>query len=371
VDFSFILNSLFTYGFGAFALTLLFYRWNKNGDFSTIELFIYGLGLGPAITTTILYYALLALPEQSNLLYVGLVALLYCAIAGSNWKYASLWFGAVCKIAGHMGNCLSAPFGEEGSHGIIEDFKRFVFSDRIFYLFMFVLVVYGFGFVMFLPVTDHDALIYASQGKIFYQDLSIGYGPLRFDEASAYQYIGMHGFGFPLQLTWERLWQGSIGGSGDFYFRSLNYYYLLLLLVLPYYWLRKLDIRCGLLAILLLFLTQVFMDKTIHYSLDTYRLFFVVVMTIFMLKTVNTGSWLAVIGFGVFSGLAANAHSFGMILFPVAAGAAFLFMQGNVLKERVPKIAAVGAICLLCGGLHYVIDVLWGTGWIFQEMKYF
>jgi hypothetical protein len=270
-----------------------------------------------------------------------------------------------------MNKSLSAPFGEEGEHGIIEDFKRFLFSDRIFYVFMILLLVYGFGLTIYLPVTDHDALIYASQGKIFYQDMSIGYGPIRFDEASAYQYIGMHGFSFPLQLTWERIWQGSIGGTGDLFFRSLNYYYLLLLLLLPYYWLRKMDVRYGLLAILVLFLTQVFMDKLIHYSLDTYRLFFFVVMTIFMLKTVKSGSRLALIGFGIFAGLAGNAHSFGMILFPMALGAAFLFMQGHIVKERIPKLALVGAICLLCGGLHYVIDILWGTGWVFQEMRYF
>lgn len=367
---TFIINAIVTYGLGGLALWLCLMRWNKTQKVSNTELLLYAAGMGPAAATLLLYYLLWLLPGQADVFYVGSISFLFVALIAWNKKLLGTAFANVRGVLKHMGRSLNEPFGSEGEHGLIEDVKRFVFSDRTFFLFFILLAVWSIGLTIAKPLNSHDMLIYASQGKVFYQDKLISYGPVRWDEASNYLYIGLHAFSFPLQTTWDLLWNGVFGTKGDWYTRSLNFHYLLLLFSMAYYHLRKVDVRLALLAVFVLVFTKISLDKIMYYSLDTYRLFFFTAMVFLLLKAVKHNDWSSTIGMGIMGGFAAGAHSFGVIVLPIVGFAFLVCLPGHLIKDRLPKVGVVALLFLLTGALHYIIDILWGTGWIFQDIKF-
>lgn len=277
--------------------------------------------------------------------------------------------GAWKSVLKKAARALAEPFGaQEGN--LRSDIWHYFSGDRLFFLFVLFLLFYTSGLAFFKPITDHDALIYVAQGKVFFDDLAINYGPERFHEANSYYYIGQHAFTYPLQLTWERMINQVIGVESDIFFRHISLFYFVLMLALPYYWLRKVNARLGFLAVVLLFTAGVNWNSLMYQNLDTFRIFLFAVMVIFMLRLVRKVNKLHVLGFGLFAGLAAGVHSIGMMLAAMAGLVLVLFMRGNFVRERLPAWGMAAVLIVLFGGLHYLLDLTIGTGWFLNATFY-
>ncbi|MEY4110911.1 MAG: hypothetical protein RLZZ46_1266, partial [Bacteroidota bacterium] len=48
----------------------------------------------------------------------------------------------------------------------------------------------------------------------------------------------------------------------------------------------------------------------------------------------------------------------------------FLFIQ-HEMKKKILLTAIFGLVILLMGNIHYFLDTFFGTGWIFQTIKYY
>lgn len=333
--------------FGVFFHRL--YHLNKT---HMLILFFLMTGLSPYLATLIIYYSLYILPHQSNIFYLMIVFLMYLLIyilfhKKSTWR--SLW-----KM-------------------LTESLNRKIHFVLISII-SFLGIIFLLGWMYYIsvkPITEHDTLEYATQGKVFYEQKVISYQPHRYDKHSGFYYVGLHGFSFPLLATLERMTNIFIN-SNDYFFRSINSIYgMLILMVFFLYSFEKTNFFYAIIMSVSLLFTYGFFETIMKYHIDHFRIFFLVssiyVLVQFFDHIKNT-SCLNVLG--LFLGAQSNTHSLGFMLACILLCSLFLFLP-FVLKDRMKIISYLFFLMMLYGGIHYVCDVFFGTGWIFKEVKFY
>jgi lysylphosphatidylglycerol synthetase-like protein (DUF2156 family) len=88
------------------------------------------------------------------------------------------------------------------------------------------------------------------------------------------------------------------------------------------------------------------------------------------MEYIKQPKFLTLILFGIILGLQVNSHSLGALLSIIEIAVLFLFAQGNFFQKVKFAVIAV-LIVILAGGVHYLLDVATGTGWIFQDLKFY
>jgi hypothetical protein len=74
--------------------------------------------------------------------------------------------------------------------------------------------------------------------------------------------------------------------------------------------------------------------------------------------------------FGAAAGMTAFVHSLGVFMVVFELALVFVFLKQPWLY-RMRLLTYCVIMVLLLGGIHYLIDTFYGTGWIFQEIKYY
>lgn len=328
-------------------ICLFLLRYIKDSKTSVGNLFLYSLGLGPVMTSLLLYYFFLVIPGQTSVVYFVLVMFVYLLI---------FWFGRA------------------NTGMLYEDIKGAVLkvkNDSLKYFWFVVIAVVAYvGFWQFFvanfPILGHDILVYAVQGDVFYKDKSIEYKEHRYDEESKYYYVGKHGFTFPLLGTWGRITNDLAGTENDFYFRSVSGYYFFLLTFTFFVWLTRMTSRLvGVLGSLVYLATPGIYMMALYYHIDTARIYFLLLFIMFILEMIKGGGWLDILMAGILGGFAVSIHSISGVLVALSLFAGIFFLKGHFLK-RFRKVFLIGCLILLFGGIHYCIDIVWGTGWLFN-----
>jgi hypothetical protein len=220
------------------------------------------------------------------------------------------------------------------------------------------------------PLADHDILEYGTQGRIFLRDMAIRYEAHHFDQATGFYYVGLHGFAFPLLFTWEGLIGQLIGSWSDVWVRLLTPYYAWLTVSFLWAVLRGYGPWVGLWVSALFALTLGFIYLNTIYHVDPFRLFlFTAAFSLFMVA-MRDPQRIGVVLWGVAMGAHAMTHSLGMILAPFML-ASFLFFALGGMKQRIESTVLATGCFLVAGGLHYVVDILFGTGWLFKDITWF
>jgi hypothetical protein len=88
------------------------------------------------------------------------------------------------------------------------------------------------------------------------------------------------------------------------------------------------------------------------------------------LKLVPVLAAVLVVLLGLFAGGQAYIHSLGVFIAVFISISFFVFYPSQI-KEKVKFSLLLFLTILLSGGIHYIMDVFFGTGWIFQEIKYY
>lgn len=325
---------------------------NRTNSISSSLIILLGIGFSPFWISLVLYFSFLLLPGQSDVIYLFLIYGGFLAMG----VYAK-------KQIAILLNCIRTQIG------IIFKKHPFIFTLGIFSV-LFVFTGWSY-YITSKKLTEHDVLEYAVQGKIFYETKLISYSAHRIDAVSGFYYVGLHGFSFPLQATNERLLNTMLQTNTDLLFRSLNSIYgLLILFGLFVFGLKRNGKWFSLIFALGLLMSYGFFETIMKYHIDNFRIFFFLAAIFLAFSYLKNNDFKLLLFTAVFLGAQANAHSLGCLLAIVIIGVLFLFSVTPFLI-RIKHFALFSIVFLIGGAFHYLLDVYMGTGWIFQEVKFY
>jgi hypothetical protein len=354
---------------------LVLVRLNENNKteksfnkYSNLELLLYSLGLGPVFTVLILYFLLMLTPGHSDLFYLLLVSMVYLLLLLWGRKSVSL---LLAEIKSYSKSSFSR-----------ERYRTFFSLKKIehaTYILLLVILLTGF-LILYLnntlqtPLEAHDILVYGNIGKIYYQEKAVTYSKNIYNKKNGFFFSGSPRPSFSLLLTWEMILNGCFRPkersekpqdmSFDIYFRSTSAYYGLLILFLFFFWLHRKNKYLALLGVLVLLSGLRFFLMLVNYHMDSYRIFFLLLSWIFLAYSIKNRDHFSLFLLGVFSGFTAFTHLIGVAVAIINCFALFIFLE-KPLKERVIKTAVLSLLVLVFGGIHYLLDVLYGAKWGF------
>lgn len=327
---------------------------DRRGNYPAMECLLYALGLAPALAALALYYALLMFPGGGPSAYV-------------------LTVGALFLVPGVIA---AAPalrrFPAEG-HSALARFDAMPLRVKAVSALFWVLVLIPLAwflwhylkYAFWYPLNGHDVLEYACQGKFFFNERAI----YPFYDSSfpgtGIVFASKHAPGFPLLLTWGRFYD-ALGrqSESDLFFRSIGVWYGFLILAVQAFWLSKLNRWLALLGIFAILGNSWFFAAIVtEHHLDTFRIFLLMLSWIWLARHIYDDDRLSLYIFGACAGLAAFAHSIGMVLVIISLSALFLFARGGI-KARIYKAVAAALLALLFGGGHYLLDLFCGRHWV-------
>lgn len=373
--FVFLLLFVLTNGVFSLAVSLCLFRFDKEQVIAPFQKIVFSLALGPFFTTLLLYYLLWLAPGLSSLSYVLFVTFIFLILAVINIKYLPYLFSAIQSRFHFI-----IRTSEEGKNKFLLDLKFIKLYSSDYTLNYFNII--ALGVVVYLswqwiwrliglPIIGHDMLEYAIQAKYFAQHRLIDYIENRYHPETEFFYVGLHGFSFPLLGSWEVLFSELFGKSeNDYYLKSITGYYGFLIFFTQFFWLKRVNVWLAVAASVIMFFTYGFFITINEYHIDSYRIFMIVASLISLAYAINYHTGLTLALLGIFAGAHAFIHSLGVFVSVFIVVAFFLFYK-NTLQKKILHTLLIIVIIMLMGGIHYIMDVLFGTGWIFQEIKYY
>lgn len=307
------------------------------------------LGLGPAISVFILNILLLFLPHLPSFFYFGflLFTCLSLLLAFKKKIYEVLLF-------------------------IFSQIEKNLKSSHVIF-FGFMTILYCLIWIFYVaevPILGHDMFEYGTQGKIFYQQKQIAYSQNYYNSNSGFYYVGTHGFSFPLFSTLQNILNNIFHFNKDYYFRSITGYYWGLIAFTYFYLLYKKNFLLATTGVMVLLTTAGFTGMFGYYHIDTYRIFLLMGAFIFLMFALKAQKAPDIVMFGVFSGVASNAHSLNLIFVCIFILTYFIFAR-IPMRVRLKYATLVVLLTLIFGAYHYLLDIFIGTGWLLKDIIIF
>ena len=131
-----------------------------------------------------------------------------------------------------------------------------------------------------------------------------------------------------------------------------------------FFWLYGKNKYLALLGILVLLSGLRFFLILVEYHLDSYRIFFLMLSWIWLAYTIKKKDLFSLFLLGLFSGLMAFSHLIGLVVALVNGTALLLFSEVN-FKTRACNTLGFAVGVTVFGGIHYVLEMLWGSPWGF------
>lgn len=355
----FLLKILFFFGFSSISVYSLLTRNNK--DNKSLNL-LYSLGIGPGLSTLFLYYLLVLLPGFSSYFYIAFLLLINIIIYITNYKSIIDYFKVIKRIFFQIVSIFNFKIS----------LKDYLFQTHN--LFIIILLIVSFGglnILLFNLMPGHDFFEYMVQGKYFFENKSINYVEHHYNFKTGFYYVGLHGWSFPLHSTIELMFDDIFYFGYHLYFKSLTLIYGLLILSIIYLLVKRYtDIFYSLSVVIILLLTKGFIVSIYYFHIDSYRIYFFILSFILIISYLNKPSLNTLITLSIVSGISSFSHSLGVFICIIFFLVLLLFCNSRTnIKAR--NISLFIVLLLLFGGIHYVIDVFYGTGWIIKSLKFY
>lgn len=369
----FLILGIITYLYFTISINALILKFDTNKIIEKPLALIFSLALAPFITSLLLHYLLFFFPYQNAILYVLAVISVFTFLLmiskdfiKTALKYVLSKFKFTKKNTTGELLLIDNKYVKIYQKGWI-----ILFPNLVLVLLILVACFFWFKQILFTPITGHDMLEYAIQGKHFAREKLIAYGPNRYHVENDFFYVGLHGFSFPLIGTWEYLFSEIFGVyKNDYLMKSISGYYSFLIFAIIYVFIKKYNIFIALAAILLLFLNYGVSITLFSYHIDSYRIFMILAAFAGLALAIKFPSNITLFIFGVNTAAQAYIHSLGVFIALFFCFAFLIYFPGTNV-QKVKKCFLLLIIILLFGGMHYILDIFWGTGWIFQEIKYY
>lgn len=322
-------------------------RYIKNFN-NPLFLLISSMGMSMYLITLILYYSLMFFCDYDDVFYLSIIVFFLLLLFFWSRKNLKDAYMAI------------RPYFTETNYVI-----------KLVLLLLTLLFFVGWSYYIYTKkITEHDTLEYAVQGKVFYKDKCIYYDTYRYDKENFFFYVGLHGFSFPLIRTFEMM-TNTFVNSGDLFFRSINSIYggWILLLVFSVFY-KITNVKYAFIVVLLLGLNYGFFETIMKYHIDNFRVFFLMMSVVWMYYLMQNTDINSAGVWGIMMGAQSNAHSLGFMIAFIQLLVFFIFCNLSIQKRIVYSVWIL-FLLFLSGGVHYVIDTFFGTGWIFKDIKFY
>ena len=123
-------------------------------------------------------------------------------------------------------------------------------------------------------------------------------------------------------------------------------------------------------TVLTLCLAKSYLTSISYFHIDSYRMFFFSLTFLFTLEQIHKPNPKLLPLFAFVAGISAFTHSLGVIISVIFGICLLLFLQKEWLY-KVKYLSGFIALVLLFGGIHYILDIVFGTGWIFNEIDFY
>lgn len=310
---------------------IFFARYFNHKENNSLKPLIYALGISPVFSLLVLYYALLIFKGLSPLVYVLLFSL-------------SPFLLLIFKF----------------------DASRLQFPDWKYAAAVIIFLASVFFYASRKELTEHDTLEYALQGRHFFYHLSVYYTSIPYHAENGFYYVGLHGFAFPLIYTWESMVNQLFHSDSILLFKAVNSVYALLLLLLVFAELRKFGVRYAIVATIILALTSGFIFNALQFHLEMMRQFLFLAFVMFFINALIQHSFSALLVFSAIAGLQSTIHSIGAIAAAIAFAIVILKLFITNLDKKLFQSFLAVVFLITFGWMHYILDVLIGTGWILK-----
>jgi hypothetical protein len=371
----FVLLFVLTNGVFSLAVSLCLFRFDKQKTIAPFQKLIFALALAPFLTSLFLYYLFWLVPGMAPISYIVVITSFFIILGALNINS----FPELYSVIRQRFNFISKTNVEDKNKFLLDlKFIKLYSSDytlNYFNILTHAVVLYlswqWLWRLIGIPIIGHDMLEYAIQARYFAHHRIIEYVQNRFHPENEFFYVGLHGFSFPLLGSWEVLFSELFGKTeNDYYYKSITGYYGFLIFFTQFHWLKRINILLAAAASVILFFTYGFFITITEYHIDSYRIFMIIASFITLAYAVKYHNNFTLVLLGIFAGAQAFIHSFGVFLSVFIVLSFFLFYK-STLQKRIVNAIIITLIIMLMGGIHYVMDVLFGTGWIFQEIKYY
>lgn len=223
-------------------------------------------------------------------------------------------------------------------------------------------------------LTEFDYIEYGVQGKIFYLSKSIKYRSELYDPVSGFYFVGLHGYAFPLYKTLNLFFNNLFRLNSDLIFKAISSLYSCFIIFSLYTGLKSFDEKKAWMPVLLLVLSPGFLVVSLRFHIDTYRLFFTLIsFLLFYISVLKPDNKYLLSLFGLILGFNSFAHSIGFIISVISlmVFCVFVFCKKDMQLSKVTACIVPISLFLLSGGLHYLLDIVIGTGWIFKSINFY
>jgi hypothetical protein len=374
---------MFDLFFNTFLLTVtyilvplsLFVFLSKLRVFSSISaklLLFTAMALGPFLVTLLLYYQFLFVPHHADYFYVLTTCLItLLPLSGLSRKLCSDIVRPLREYFFFIKK--ESPVHKEHTLQLIyAGNTRFVDTKKILVLFTLFFFIFNIFYCMQNSLTGHDMLEYSLYGDNLYSKKKIEYVKDIYDRKSGFYYVGLHGPSLPLFKTWERLANNLVfkGYATDFLFRSISVYYRIILFYLGLLLILPSGLWASMFWFILYNLPIGFFNFSTFPHIDSFRICLICLTLYYFYHLLHLRSNSYFVLFAICCGAQSFVHSLGVFIAVIMGVILFLFYPDKIL-QRLGKTLALLAIVLIFGNIHYVLDALTGTGWIFRNIKFY
>lgn len=368
-----LLVCIITYVFFAGITFLFFLKLDNKFSMPKNILFICSLAFTPFLVSLLLHYLLWLFPLHSAGFYISSVIVSFIFLGIISYSKLSDLVSFIRTAFFDFSLHTASKYSAFKTKYLEVEIKKI--NLNINKILFFVLLVIVFSNWIFATLnnqfTGHDMLEYAIQAKHFVLEKKIEYVENRFHTENQFYYVGLHGFSFPLLGTWEFLFYDFFEWSGgDYFFRSISGFYALLLVSLLFIISNQYNKFLPWIIVIYMWFTYGFYLILTSYHIDNFRITMITISFLLLWYGLKNENYFILILLALFCGAQAYIHSLGVFISVFIVASYFLFSQEK-LSNKIPKILLLGVLIILFGGIHYIMDVWKGTGWIFQEIKYY
>lgn len=253
--------------------------------------------------------------------------------------------------------------GKSPESAILPNIKsnKFGFLSLLCLLSLFVLI-WSIN-VFMVPIIGHDILEYGSYAKQIFLNREIQYTSFPFFPSNGFYFVGKHGYGMVMFHLMDLIFSDLSGTLCDGILKAIGGYYGVCLILICTKIISELSVRFAILSAITLALTFPVLASFSNPHLDTFRMSLLVVSLYLLFKNKSEFYFMGNFSYALFAGLFAFSHSIGFLTFIIVMLVSLLF---SIISKKFSflSMTLIFLFFMFFGGLHYLLDSLWGTQWL-------